>query len=135
MIDPSGVPTVRLEPWTGPWEPGDPDANFKADVATYSVADPMPTITNLSNNVGVPVGAVVRSVLVKWASGGAEALLELGPTTVRRMQALVSDAEASGTDQARLAAYASLSEVVGWMAHGLDAPETTYPSGGAEPLD
>ena len=42
------APVVRLEPWTGPWADDDPDANFKADVATYSHVDPLTTVTNLA---------------------------------------------------------------------------------------
>jgi hypothetical protein len=122
---------VRLESWSGPWPHDDPDANFKADIAAYSLADPMLTITNLSENLGIPAGAVARYVLAKWASGGAEGLLELGPSTVARMCAVVGDAEASGTDEARLQAYEQLASMVGWLGHGLHAPEQTYPSGGA----
>jgi hypothetical protein len=126
-----GVPVVRLEPFTGPWPDDDPDANFKADLAAYSLADPLLTVRNLADNIGVPVGAIVRYVLAKWASGGAEGLLELGPSTVERMRAAVADAEAAGTDEARLAAYEQLAAMVGWLHHGLDEPDATYPSGGA----
>lgn len=127
-------PVVRLEPWTGPWPDDDPDANFKADVATYSLADPLSTVENVARNVGVPTGALVRYVLAKWASGGAEGLLELGPSTVERMRAAVDAAEAEGTDAARLDAYASLAAMVGWLAHGIDDPAGTYPHGGAVPV-
>jgi hypothetical protein len=40
--------TVRLLGWTGPWADDDPDANFKADVALYSLVDPLTTIRGLS---------------------------------------------------------------------------------------
>ncbi len=131
--DPEG-PVVRLTPWTGPWDSDDPDANFKADVATYSLADPLSTIGNVASNVGIPVGALVRYVLAKWASGGAEGLLELGPSTVERMRDVVAAAEDAGTDEARLEAYATLSAMVGWLSHGVDSPETTYPGGGGDPV-
>ena len=42
---------VRLEPWTGPWPDDDPDANFKAEVALYSLVDPLTTIEGLSGSV------------------------------------------------------------------------------------
>ncbi len=129
----SDAPTVRLEAWTGPIDPDDPDANFKTDVAAYSLADPLLTIRNVASNLDLPVGAVARYVLAKWTSGGAEALLELGPTTIERMRAIVAEAEADGTDEARLAAYASLSQMLAWLGHGLDDPEGTYPTGGADP--
>jgi len=126
-----GVPVVRLETFAGSWPDDDPDANFKADLAAYSLADPLLTIRNLADNIGVPVGAIVRYLIARWASGGAEGLLELGPSTVGRMREAVADAEAAGTDAARLVAYEQLAAMVGWLHHGLDEPDATYPSGGA----
>ncbi len=128
-------PVLHLVPWTGPFGSDDPDANFKADVATYSLADPLSTLENVSRNLDVPVGALARYVLAKWASGGAEGLLELGPSTVERMRAVVDDAEDADTDEARLAAYRTLAGMVGWLAHGIDDPQATYPHGGAGPPD
>lgn len=126
-------PVVRLLQWTGPWADDDPDANLKADVATYAHADPLTTIVNLARNVDVPVGALVRYVLAKWASGGSEALLELGPSTVARMVEVVAAAEAAGTDQARLEAYGVLRDMVGWLDAGRSDPAAAYPDGGAGP--
>jgi hypothetical protein len=76
---------------------------------------------------------VARYVLARWATGGSEALLELGPSTVERMLALVEDAEQDGTDEARLAAYDTLAQMVRWVAAGLADPEGTYPQGGGRP--
>lgn len=126
-------PVVRLRRWTGPWPDDDPDANFKADVATYAHADPLATLTNLARNLDVPVGALVRYVLARWASGGSEALLELGPSTVARMAELVDRAEEAGTDADRLEAYDVLRQMVSWLAAGYGGQETAYPSGGAGP--
>ena len=126
-------PIVRLVRSVPPWGPDDPDANFRADVAAYAKADPLATIRRLCTNLDLPVGAVVRYVLAKWATGGSEAMLELGPSTVERMRGAVAAAEEAGTDQARLAAYEQLAVMVGWLGHGLDDPDATYPSGGASP--
>jgi hypothetical protein len=117
-------PTVRLERWTGPWPDDDPDANLKADVALYAMVDPLGTIEGLSTNVGVPVGALCRYVLAKWATGGSGSLLELGPTMTRRLAAVCDEAEAAGTDEARLAAYAQLRQMLDWLRLPLDHPET-----------
>ena len=125
-----GVPVVRLEPYTGSWPDEDPDANFRADVALYSQADPLATLRRMGRALDVPVGALVRYVLAKWATGGSEALLELGPSTVQRMRACVAAAEEADTDAARLQAYVQLRAMIGWMAHGLDDPAGTYPDGG-----
>lgn len=125
-----GSEVIRLERWTGPWPDDDPDANFKADVALYAQADPLGTIRRLCANLDLPVGAVARYVLSKWATGGSEALLELGPSTVERMRAMVAEAEAADTDESRLRAYEQLRAVIGWLAHGLDDSAGTYPGGG-----
>lgn len=109
------TPLVRLDRWQGPWEPDDPDANFKADVALYSTQDPLVTIGNLADNLGLPVGAVVRYVLAKWASGGSGGLLELGPVMAGRLLAPVTAAEEAGTDEARLAAYDQLRQMITWL--------------------
>lgn len=130
LTDPD-APLVRLVPYRDTWDADDPDANFRDDVAAYSRADPLATIRRLCDNLGMPIGAVVRYVLAKWATGGSEAVLELGPSTVDRMRQVVDDAEAAGTDAARLAAYDQLAVMVGWLGHGLDDPEATYPTGGA----
>ena len=114
--------TVDLAPWDGAWTDDDPDANFKHDVALYSRLDPLATLENLSVAVDVPVGSLCRYVLAKWASAGAEALLTLGPTALRRMQATVDTAEGAGTDEARIEAYHDLAAQLAWLAVPLDDP-------------
>ena len=133
LIEDGVEPVVRLCAWDGPWPDDDPDANFKVDVAAYGHADPLATLANLARSVDVPVGALARYVLARWASGGSEALLELGPSTVERMHAEVERAEAVGTDEARLAAYEVLRQQLAWLDHGLRDAERTYPAGGAGP--
>jgi Family of unknown function (DUF6027) len=102
-------------PWEGPWSQEDPDANFKADVALYSHVDPMTTVANLAEAMGMPEGAVVWYVLAKWASGGSGGLLELGPSMVHRLWEPIETAEASGTDDARLSAYEQLRQMISWL--------------------
>jgi hypothetical protein len=115
--------TVVLEPWTGPWPDDDPDANFKTDIALYALVDPLATIRNLSGHLGVPIGALCHYVLAKWATAGSGGLLELGPTMTRRLGDVCDEAEAEGTDAARLAAYAQLREMLGWLRYPLEHPE------------
>ncbi|HEX7522522.1 MAG TPA: DUF6027 family protein [Acidimicrobiia bacterium] len=122
MEPPDDEPTVRLERWNGPWAPDDPDANFKAEIALYSRVDPIGTIRGLSENIDVPVGALCRYVLARWATGGSGGLLELGPTMVHRLSAVCEAAEAQGTGEARLAAYAALRDMVSWLRLPLDDP-------------
>ncbi len=133
LVEDGDEPVVRLRSWSGPWPDDDPDANLKVDVAAYSQTEPLGTLVNLARSVDVPVGALARYVLARWASGGSEGLLELGPSTVERMRAEVAAAEDAGTDEARLRAYEVLSQQVSWLAHGLDHPEQSYPNGGAGP--
>jgi len=108
-------PFVRLERWQGPWPPDDPDANFKSDVALYALVDPLSTITNLSRALDIPVGAVCRYVLAKWATGGSGGLLEIGPTMVARLADVCAAAEHEDTDAARLAAYHQLRQMLEWL--------------------
>jgi hypothetical protein len=108
-------PVVRLERWDGPWDDDDPDANFKAEVALYANVDPLTTVTNLAGALGLPVGSVVRYVLARWASEGSAGLLELGPRTIERLNAVCDEAEAAGTDDARLAAYDQLRQMLAWL--------------------
>ena len=114
------VPVIELVSWSGPWPADDPDANFKAEVADYCRLDPLRTVTNLANNLDIPVGAVVRYVLARWATAGSGGLLELGPTMVRRLWEPVERAEAEGTDEARLAAYTELRSLLSWLKFPLD---------------
>jgi hypothetical protein len=111
---------VTLERWTGPVLETDAHANFKREVAAGALVDPLPTLRNLADFVGLPVGAVCRHALVKWTSAGSDALLEIGPEWVRRLAEPVTRAEAAGTDEARLAAYLELRGLLNWLKAGLD---------------
>ena len=116
-------PVVELTPYAGPWDHDDPDANFKADIATYAHVDPLTTMQNMSDAIDVPVGALVRYVLAKWASEGSSGLLELGPRMARRLREPFDAAEAEGTDEARLAAYHEVRQLVSWLNIPLDQPD------------
>jgi hypothetical protein len=113
-------PTIVLTPWTGPWPEDDPDANFKADVALYALTDPLSTLRNLGDHLGIPVGGLCHYVLAKWATAGSDGLLELGPTMTERLAGICDEAEAAGTDDARLAAYAKLRGILSWLRAPLD---------------
>jgi hypothetical protein len=116
-------PAFELVRWVGPWAEDDPDANFKADVALYTMLDPLTTLETLSRSTGIPVGALARYVLARWASAGSESLLSAGPSIIERMWATVSDAEAAGTTEARLAAYDVVRQMVAWLRAPLDTPQ------------
>ena len=115
--------SVELSQWVGPWSEDDPDANFKGDVALYAHIDPMTTITNLARAMDIPEGAIVRYVLAKWATAGSGGLLELGPTMIHRLWQPVEEAEAAGTDVARLAAYDQVRQMLSWLRLPLVDPE------------
>ena len=57
--------SIELIPWNGSWSDDDPDANFKADVALFTMLDPLETLRPLSAATGIPVGALVRYVLAR----------------------------------------------------------------------
>jgi len=106
---------VRIAPWNGEWAEDDKDANFKSDVVLYAHSDPLTTLDNLGAALGIPVGGLVHYVLARWASAGSAALLEVGPSMINRMYEQVEKAEAAGTDDARLAAYDALRQMVSWL--------------------
>lgn len=93
----------------------DPHANFKAEVACYTAADPMPTMQNLSDLTGVPLPDLIRYVLVKYAASAADALLALDPIIFRQMRDHIARAETTNTDEARLHAYQALREMIAWL--------------------
>ena len=107
-----------LPPYRDTWPPDDPHANFKAEVANYTTADPLPTLQRLSAGTGIPVECLIRYVLVKWAASGSEAMLAMGPIVYEQMRALVDRAESDDTGAARLEAYDALKQIVKWLAAG-----------------
>ncbi|ABD11142.1 hypothetical protein ThrDRAFT_04434 [Frankia casuarinae] len=127
--DAEGVPVVRLLRWRGEWSAEDPDANFRAEVADYTRLEPLTTVSTLASRLEIPVGALVRYVLARWATGGSAGLLELGPTMVRRMWEPVRTAEEADSDEHRLAAYHQLRQMLSWLKVPLDDP-TVYPVAG-----
>ena len=114
--------TVSLVRWSGPWDSDDPDANFKEEVVAYGLLEPLDTITQLSESLDIPVGALVRYVLAKWATGGSEGMLHSGGTSVQRMHNACQAAEGEATDEARLRAYEELREMVRWLHLPIEDP-------------
>ena len=115
--------TITLEGWRGPWPDDDKDANLKADIALYAAVDPLRTVRGLSQSIAVPVGAIVHYVLARWASEGASGLLELGPTLSRRLLEVCTTATANGSDEARLAAFEQLQQMISWLNYPLEHPD------------
>jgi hypothetical protein len=106
---------MNLPRYTDTWTADDPHANFKAEVACYTVHDPLPTLQRLSAGTGVPVESIVRYVLVKYATSGSDALLAMTPIVFRQMQDIIERAEQGG-EETKLAAYESLKQIVQWLA-------------------
>ena len=115
--------TVTIEVFDWPWDESDKDANFKKEVQMHSQVDPMPTIETMSRNLDIPIGAIVKYILVKWGASGSDGLLELGSSVVRQMLSTIESAEADGTDQQRLKAYTELSQMLSWLAVPLTDPD------------
>jgi len=110
---------MQLYAYTDTWEEHDPLANFKADVAHYTVVDPLPTVEGLSRSTGIRVPCLIRYILVKYAASNADALLAMGPLVIHQMEQQIAAAEADGTDRARLKAYDALRQIVSWLRAGL----------------
>jgi hypothetical protein len=109
---------MELRRYTDTWAEDDRHANFKADVACYTAADPMPTLQNLSCSTGIPVECLVRYVLVKYAASGSDALLAMEPIVFRQMKQHIDNAETEDTPEARLRAYDALKAMVSWLRAG-----------------
>ena len=124
---------ILLEPYEATWPPDDPDAGFRSLVAEYSRIDPLPTLTRLGRDKGIPVGALARFVLARYCTSGSDALLEMGPRVVRQMDEVVRRAETAGTDAARLEAYRALAAIVSWLQVPLTDPG--WRPAGREPGD
>lgn len=88
----------------------------------FSGIDPLPTLETLSRNKNVPVGALARFILARYASSGSEALMEIGPRVIGQMSEIVQKAETEDTDAARLEAYHSLTGVISWLNIPLTDP-------------
>lgn len=67
------------------------DERFREAVALSLRVDPLPTLRALADNTGVPFEDVVHHALVRYASDGAEALLALGPWSLRELVAARRD--------------------------------------------
>ena len=78
----------------------------------------MPTLENLSARSGIPVGSIIRYVLVKWASSGSEALMTMGPIVFEQMREQIRKAEEADSEEARLEAYAALKSMISWLGAG-----------------
>ncbi|MDZ4815683.1 MAG: DUF6027 family protein [Verrucomicrobiota bacterium] len=111
---------LDLPPYRDHWTIDDPHANFKAEVAAYSITDPLPTLDNLSKLTGIPTLSLIRYILVKYAASPNEALLAMEPIVFRQLKQKIADAESAGSDEARLAAYHSLREIITWLGTNSD---------------
>lgn len=109
---------MELHPYEDSWEADDPHANFKEEVALYSIADPLPTLENLSKDTRIPIPALIRYILVKYTASGSEAVLAMTPYALRQMQEHFDKAEATNTTEARLATYEALRQMVRWLSIG-----------------
>ena len=109
---------MEIQPYQDSWAKDDPHANFKEEVALYSVADPLPTLENLSKDTGIPVSALIRYILVKYTASGSEAVLAMTPYALRQMQEHINKAEAMNTAESRLEAYESLRQIISWLSIG-----------------
>lgn len=120
-------PTIRLDRWDATWPDDDPHANFKSDVVLYGKLDPLVTLRGMSANLDIPVGALARYVLARWATGGSGGLLEVGPVMVHRLWEPIAEAERLDSDSERLRAYHQLREMLAWLKLPLDDP-SVYPA-------
>lgn len=94
----------------------DPDAGFREQVRQARLVDPMPTLRALAGHTGTEVEDLVHLALVRYASDGAEALLALGPASLRE---LVRARHAG--DWARVAG------IIDWLEAGFESSTWRHP--------
>lgn len=70
---------MKLYPYTDVWETNDAHANFKADVAQNTVADPLPAVYELSQRTGIPVTCLIRYILAKYTTSNGALLATVAP--------------------------------------------------------
>jgi uncharacterized protein (TIGR00290 family) len=87
----------------------DPDGRFRSDVELSRRVDPRPTFENLARSTGIAYDDVVHHALVRYASSGAEALLSIDPSALRRL------IEARKADD-----WAAVAGIIDWLEAGLD---------------
>ena len=63
----------------------DPGGRFRAAVQASLAADPMPTFTQLAEQLGLPAEDVVHYALHRWAAAGSEALMSGPPEVLREL--------------------------------------------------
>ena len=114
---------ITLETYRWKTDEHDKDANFKREVALYTLNDPMPTIETMSRNLNIPIGAIVKYILVRWATSGSDALAEMGPIVIRQMAGIVKEAQKGGKDEDRLAAYYKLAAIISWLQVPMTDPD------------
>ena len=94
---------MKLYPYTDTWDANDAHATLKADVAHYTVVDPLPTFYGLSQQTGIPVTCLIRYVLAKYPASDA-AMQATEPLLLQLLDKEIADA--ADSNAALLPAYA-----------------------------
>ena len=101
---------MKLYPYTGTWDANDVHATLKADVAHYTVIDPLPAFYGLSQQTGIPFTCLIRYVLAKYATSDA-AMQATEPLLLQLLDKEIAAADAADRDAALPPAYATKQEI------------------------
>ncbi len=97
---------MKFYPYTDTWDANDAHATLEADVAHYTIVDPLPAFYGLSQRTGIPVTCLIRYILAKYAASYA-AMQATEPLLLRLLDKAIAAADAADRDVALLPAYAT----------------------------
>ena len=101
---------MKLYPYTGTWDANDVHATLTADVAHYTIVDPLPAFYGLSQQTGIPVTCLIRYVLAIYAASDA-AMQATEPLLLQLLDKEIAAADAADSGAALLPACAAKQEI------------------------
>ncbi|MEZ4663649.1 MAG: DUF6027 family protein [Caldilineaceae bacterium] len=115
------------------WPDDDRHANFKAEVAAYTKADPLPTLAVLSESTGIPVPSLVRYVLARGRFRRRSVII-YGAHCVAADARRLRRRKPQTQMQRALQAYHALRQIISWLKLGMRIWGLGIRNDGASPI-